>query len=59
MGQVIEYDLGTWKAMGMVKNSIKWYEQQPRDNDLYGTARRKEKATLRELMKDRTVTEAA
>jgi hypothetical protein len=54
-GQVIQYDVATWKAMQMVKNSIKFYEEQPRPNDVYGTAKRKEKEVLKELMKDRIV----
>lgn len=46
-GQVLQYDHDTWMTMKMLKNSINFYEEQPRENDLYGTAKKKEKKQLK------------
>lgn len=51
--EVIRYDLPTWRAMTVVKKSIQWYQEQKRDNDIYGTALRKEKKILSMLKEDR------
>lgn len=50
--EVIKYDLATWRAMLFVKNSINWYDAQKRDNDVYGTAKKKEKNLLRHMMEN-------
>lgn len=51
-GQVVEFDHATWLTMKTLKRSIGWYEQQMRDNDKFGTARRKEKKLLRDFIKE-------
>lgn len=53
MGEVIRYQPETWLAMKLVKSSLNFYEEERRPNDVYGTAKKKEKELLRYLMNDR------
>lgn len=47
MGTVIKFDPASWATMLMLKRSLAWYSEQPRENDAYGTATQKEKRLLR------------
>lgn len=47
MGQVIKFTPDEWGVMLALKRSIAWYAEKQRENDVYGTATRKEKNLLK------------